>query len=179
MFSPDMLRTLISAVLALVVLPGCAVSPPPVVEQAAPEVIYYSSVQHWLKLQHEVTAMSLEDTTEALADLQKPDNIGDLFYRGLLNQQLQTNDAWALARDAFRTLHEDDELTVEQQQLAGILEVYNQNRINWYTRQSDLLIDKSGLQQQLQEAEQEKLLLEQKIQALTKQEADISTRKEE
>jgi hypothetical protein len=180
MLSPDMRRILISAVLGLAILPGCAVSPPvPVVEQAAPEVIYYSSVQHWLKLQDEVAAMSVGDTTEELADLDKPDNAGDLFYHGLLNQQLQTNDAWVQARDAFRTLREDDELTVEQQQLAGILEVYNQNRINWYQRQSDLLIDNSGLQQQLLEAEQDKLLLEQKIQALTQLEADISTRKEE
>ena len=174
-----MRRILITAVLGLAILAGCVAAPPVVVEQAAPEVIFYSSVQHWLKLQHEVAAMSVEDTTEALADLDKPDNAGDLFYHGLLNQQLQTNDAWVQARDAFRALRDDDELTVEQQQLAGILEVYNQNRINWYERQSDLLIDSSELQQQLLEAEQDKLLLEQKIQALTQLEADISTRKEE
>jgi len=173
-----MRRSLVSAILGLVILCGCAVSPP-VVEQAAPEVIFYSSVQHWLKLQHEVAAMSIEEITEELAALDKPDNAGDLFYHGLLNQQLQTNDAWVQARDAFRTLSVDDELTVEQQQLAGILEAYNQNRINWYQRQSDLLIDNTRLQQQLQEAEQDRLLLEQKIQALTELEADISTRKEE
>ena len=123
--------------------------------------------------------MSFEETTEALATMDKPENAGDLFYHGLLNQQLQTNDAWVQARDAFRVLSEDDELTVEQQQLAGIFEVYNQNRINWYQRQSELLIENASLLQQLREAGQDKLLLEQKVQALTELETDISTRKEE
>ena len=123
--------------------------------------------------------MSIEEISAELADLHKPGNAGDLFYHGLLNQQLHTNTAWVQARDAFRALQEDEELTVEQQQLAGILEVYNQNRINWYQRQSDLLVDNTRLQQQLREAEQDKLLLEQKIQALTQLEADISTRREE
>ena len=174
-----MCRPLVSAVLGLVILSGCVVSPP-VVEQAAPaEAVFYSSVQHWLKLQHEVAAMRIEEISVELADLDKQGAAGDLFYYGLLNQQLQTNTAWVQARDAFRALRENDELTVEQQQLAGILEVYNQNRINWYQRQSDLLVDNSRLQQQLQEAEQDKLLLEQKIQALTELEADISTRREE
>jgi len=173
-----MRRSLVSAVLGLVILSGCALLPP-VSEQATSEVIYYSSVQHWLKLQHEVAAMSIEEVTEELAALDKPENAGDLFYYGLLKQQLQINDAWVQARDVFRVLCADDELTVEQQQLAGIFEAYNQNRINWYQRQSDLLVDNARLQQQLQETEQDKLLLEQKIRALTELEADISTRKEE
>jgi hypothetical protein len=173
-----MCRPLVSAVLGLVILCGCVVSPP-VIEQATTEVIFYSSVQHWLKLQHEVAAMSIEEISAELADLDNQVNAGDLFYQGLLNQQLQTNTAWVQARDAFRALQGDSELTVEQRQLAGILEAYNQNRINWYQRQSDLLVDNTRLQQQLREAEQDKLLLEQKIQALTKLEADISTRREE
>jgi len=173
-----MRRSLVSALLGLVILCGCAVSPP-ADEQAAPEVIYYSSVQHWLKLQHEVAAMSIEETSDELVGLGKPENAGDLFYHGLLNQQLPTNAAWVQARDAFRALHKDDELTVEQRRLAGILEAYNQNRINWYQRHSDLLAENTRLQQQLRETEQDKLLLEQKIQALTELEADISTRKEE
>lgn len=123
--------------------------------------------------------MSIEETSEELAGLDKPGNAGDLFYHALLNHQLQTNAAWVQARDAFRALQEDDELTVEQRQLAGILEAYNQNRINWYQRHSDLLVDNTRLQQQLRDTEQDKLQLEQKIQALTELEADISTRREE
>jgi len=173
-----MCRPLVCAVLGLVILAGCVVSPP-ADEQAAPEVIYYSSVQHWLKLQHEVAAMSLEEITGELAALDKPENAGDLFYHGLLKQQLKSNAAWVQARDAFRALHEDHELTVEQRRLAGILEAYNQNKINWYQRHSDLLVDNTRLQQQLRDTEQDKLLLEQKIRALTELETDISTRKEE
>ena len=123
--------------------------------------------------------MSIEEISAELADLDKPWNAGDLFYHGLLKQQLPSNDAWVQARDAFRALHEDHELTVEQRQLAGILEAYNQNKINWYQRHSDLLVDNTRLQQQLRDTEQGKLLLEQKIRALTELETDISTRKEE
>ena len=123
--------------------------------------------------------MNAEETSAELAALDMPGNAGDLFYHGLLNQQLQTNAAWVQARDAFRALHEDADLTVEQRQLAGILEAYNQSRINWYQRLSDLLVDNTRLKQQLRDTEQDKLLLEQKIQALTELEADISTRKEE
>lgn len=123
--------------------------------------------------------MSSEEVTEELAALDKPENAGDLFYHGLLKQQLQSNAAWVQARDAFRSLHENDELTQEQRRLAGILETYNQSRVNWYQRQSELLVDNTRLQQQLRETEQNRLLLEQQIQALTELEADISTRKEE
>ena len=97
----------------------------------------------------------------------------------MLNQQLQTNGAWAQARDSFRELQQSDGLTTEQRQLTGILLAYNQNRINWYQRQSELLVENAGLEKQLQQAEEDKVLLEQKIQALTDLEADISTRKEQ
>ena len=60
-----------------------------------------------------------------------------------------------------------------------MLESYNQNRINWYQRQGELVKQRSQLEEQLDEAEQEKALLEQKIQALTDLEAVISTRKEQ
>ena len=70
-------------------------------------------------------------------------------------------------------------MTTEQRQLTGILLAYNQNRINWYQRQSELLVENAELEKQLQQAEEDKVLLEQKIQALTDLEADISTRKEQ
>ena len=96
-----------------------------------------------------------------------------------VNQQLVTYGAWVQARDAFRLLREDEELSEEQRQLVAILQAYNQTRINWYQRQSELLNRHAELQQQLDEAEQDKLVLEQKIQALTDLEAAISTRKEQ
>ncbi len=123
--------------------------------------------------------MSTEEVVAKLIRVNKPEGAGQLFYYALLNQQLQTFGAWSQARDTFRQLHQDEELTIEQRQLVGILQEYNQNRINWYQRQRELLIRHAELKQQLSEAEQDKLLLEQKIQALTDLEAVISTRKEQ
>ena len=111
--------------------------------------------------------------------MNKPEGADQLFYYGLLNQQLMTYGAWAQARDTFRVLREDKELAEVQRQLVTILQEYNQTRINWYQRQSELLNRNAELQQQLREAEQDKLVLQQKIQALTDLEAAISTRKEQ
>jgi hypothetical protein len=166
--------------LALAVLAGCATSlPTQVATTPSPEIVTYSSVQQWLSLQQEVADMSTEEVVAKLIRVNKPEGAGQLFYYALLNQQLQTFGAWSQARDTFRQLHQDEELTIEQRQLVGILQEYNQNRINWYQRQRELLIRHAELKQQLSEAEQDKLLLEQKIQALTDLEAVISTRKEQ
>jgi hypothetical protein len=175
-----MSRSLATVALALTILAGCATSPPTqVAAKPSPEIVTYSSVQQWLSLQQEVADMSTEEVVAKLIRVNKPEGAGQLFYYALLNQQLQTFGAWSQARDTFRQLHQDEELTIEQRQLVGILQEYNQNRINWYQRQRELLIRHAELKQQLSEAEQDKLLLEQKIQALTDLEAVISTRKEQ
>ena len=62
--------------------------------------------------------------------------------------------------------------------MAAILEEYNQSRINWHQRYIELQQENKLLLQQLDDTQQEKLLLEQKIQAVTDLEAEISTRKE-
>ncbi len=174
-----MSRSLATVALALTILTGCGASPSQVAAPTTPETTTYSSVQQWLSLQQDVASMNTEEVVAKLVRENKPDSAGQLFYYGLLNQQLQTFDAWAQARDAFRQLHEDEALAVEQRQLAGILQNYNQNRINWYQRQAELLKQHAQLKQQLSDAKQDKLLLEQKIQALTDLEAVISTRKEQ
>jgi hypothetical protein len=179
MLSPDMSRTLAIVTLALAILSGCGAAPSQVAAPSTPETATYSTVAQWLSLQQEVADMSTEEVVAKLVRENKPEGAGQLYYYGLLNQQLQTFDAWAQARDAFRQLHEDEALAAEQRQLAGILQNYNQNRINWYQRQAELLKQHTQLKQQLSEAEQDKLLLEQKIQALTDLEAVISTRKEQ
>jgi hypothetical protein len=180
MLSPDMSRSLATVAFALTILAGCATSPPTqVAAKPSPGIVTYSAVQQWLSLQQEVADMSTEEVVAKLIRVNKPEGAGQLFYYGLLNQQLQTFDAWSQARDTFRQLHQDKELTIEQRQLVGILQEYNQNRINWYQRQAELLKQHAQLKQQLSEAEQDKLLLEQKIQALTDLEAVISTRKEQ
>ena len=174
-----MSRSLTSLLLALAIA-GCTVSKPAqVVDQPTPEIVTYSSVQRWLNLQQDVAGLTTEEVVAKLVQVNKPEGADQLFYYGLLNQQLLTYGAWAQARDTFRLLREDEALSEEQRQLVAILQAYNQTRINWYQRQSELLNRHAELQQQLDEAEQDKLVLEQKIQALTDLEAAISTRKEQ
>lgn len=139
----------------------------------------YSSVEQWLQLQQDVTTLSTDEIVAKLVRVNKPEGLGQLYYYGLLNQQLKTYGAWVQARDTFRDLQLEDALTEAQLQLVTLLEAYNQSRINWYQRQSELVKQNTVLEQQLGEAEQEKLQLEQKIQALTDLEAVISTRKEQ
>ena len=175
-----MSRALIVLVFALTTLGDCASSSPvPLVEKDTTECVTYPTLQQWLNLQQDVADMTSDEIVAKLVRVNKPEGAGQLFYYGLLNQQLEAYGAWTQARDAFQQLHEDGDLTVEQRQLASILQEYNQNRINWYQRQRELLIHNAELEQQLSDAEQEKLLAEQKIQALTDLEAVISTRKEQ
>jgi hypothetical protein len=180
MFSPDMPRPLVAIVFALAIVSGCVTPPPePVAKDHVIEVSEYPIILQWLNLQQEVEKMGPELVQERLAVVETPEGAGQTFYSGLLNQKLQTYEAWAEARDTFQELEDDEALAIEQRQLAGIFRKYNQNRINWYQRQKDLLVQNNELQQKLDNAEQEKALLEQKIQALTDLEAVISTRKEE
>ena len=174
-----MSRALTALALATL-LAGCATALPPVIVEApATADVSCASMQQWLFQQQKVSGMETDEVVANLVQLKQPEGIDQLFYYGLLNQQLQTNGAWAQARDSFRELQQSDGLTTEQRQLTGILLAYNQNRINWYQRQSELLVVNAELEKQLQQAEEDKVLLEQKIQALTDLEADISDRKEQ
>ena len=63
--------------------------------------------------------------------------------------------------------------------MAALLEAYNQQRINSYQRLEQLSGENDELQRQLADAELRKAELEEKIQALTELEANISTRKDQ
>ncbi len=164
----------------LAVLAGCAVQPP---DQAAgdhpADSVMYATVEEWLDLQQEVGELGAADVASRLATVDKSASTGQLYYYGVLNQQLKTYGAWTVARDTFRMLQADQALTKQQRQLAGILRQYNQNRINSYARQRVLLNESAKLQQNLSDSEGEKQQLAKKIQALTELEAAISTRREE
>ena len=123
--------------------------------------------------------MTGDEVVAKLVRANKPEGVGQLFYYGLLNQQLNSRGAWAQARDTFRQLQENESLTPGQRQLVALLEEYNQGRINWTQKQRNLLQEKDELEQALEQAEQKNILLEQKIQALTDLEAVISDRKEQ
>ena len=175
-----MSRTLIFATLALTLLASCVTAPPSTpVAKTTPESISYSSVEQWLSLHEDVSAMTGDEVVAKLVRANKPEGVGQLFYYGLLNQQLNSRGAWAQARDTFRQLQENESLTPGQRQLVALLEEYNQGRINWTQKQRNLLQEKDELEQALEQAEQKNILLEQKIQALTDLEAVISDRKEQ
>ncbi len=180
MFSPDLSRTLISLLFCLSVLAGCVAPPPQQPASGYPIVdVTYTNLKKWLDLQQEVAQMSTVDVASRLATVDKSSNTNQLYYFGVLNQQLKTYGAWTVARDTFQKLQENQALAKEQRQLAGILQQYNQNRINGYAKQRALVDERTQLQEELSHVEDEKRQLAQKIQALTELEAAISTRREE
>jgi hypothetical protein len=180
MLSPDMPRPLVALLLSLSLLAGCAApqSQPPAGDHHA-AVDRHAGLSKWLDLQQDVAEMDAAEIKTRLTRVDKSTDLDQLYYYGVLNQQLKDYGAWTVARDAFQKLQENRALPKEQRQLAGILRQYNQNRINSYTRQRALLDERAQLQLDLDRAEDEKRQLAQKIQALTELEAAISTRREE
>jgi hypothetical protein len=173
-------RPLTALLLGLAMLAGCVVQPPEKShDNTTAAVSPYPSVEEWLQLQQEATELDRAQVAERLAAIDKDMNLAELYRYGILNQQLQTYGAWTVARDTFQKLQENHDLPEAQRQLAGILRLYNQNRINTYARQQELVTQQNELQQKLDHAGEEKRVLEQKIQALTELETAISTRKEE
>lgn len=170
---------LVITALALLTLAGCAIQPQttPVTNADAPACTC-TQLQNWLELQRKVSSMSIEKVEQQLTILGEPKGRRQQFYFGLLNQQLDVYPRWADARDVFRQLAEDVELTREQRSLAAVLERYNQSRINWYLQHSQLLENNETLKARLRVSLEENELLEQKIQAITELETSISTRKE-
>ncbi|MDO8863745.1 hypothetical protein Q6D67_18795 [Haliea sp. E1-2-M8] len=131
-----------------------------------------SPLAHWLGLQAAVVTMSVGQVEAVLESMPRPEGADQLFCFGLLHHQSQTYNGWMQARDVFRLLSQDEALPDELRQVAGILEAFNQSRINAHQRYAQL-------QQQIDELEQQKQLLDEKIQAITDLEAAISTRKEQ
>tara|TARA_B100001540_G_scaffold273229_1_gene257983 strand:- start:1740 stop:2255 length:516 start_codon:yes stop_codon:yes gene_type:complete len=167
------LGTLILAALlaACQIAPSRAPQPPP-----APRS---DPVEQWLQLQAQVRELDEEQLVAALVDIDRPQDSDQLYYYGLLNQQLRSLGAWVQARDSFKTLADTAVLSRQQQQLLQMQLEFNQARINWYMRNQELAGEHDALQGRLEETEAERQLLEEKIQALTDLEAVISTRKEE
>jgi hypothetical protein len=145
-----------------------------------PDVLAYRALRDWLDKEQTVAAMkSNEEVVKELVKIGKPSKPDEWFYFGLLNQKLKTEASWIQARDAFREVSKATGITAEQRQLAAILELYNQSRINWYFEYREVQTDFVALQTELNQARQENGLLQQKIQAITDLETAISTRKEQ
>jgi hypothetical protein len=157
----------------LVLLAGCASQAPvDVVAGPSPAQVAPLPVQQWLEWQDSVSKLSAPQLATALETAANTGEPNEIFYFGLLRQQADDYQSWVAARDIFRQLQQDEALTPAQRQLSGILERYNQSRINWFHSRDELRQRYEALQQQNR-------LLEQKIQAITDLEATMSTRKEE
>lgn len=174
-----MSRSLVITALFLATLTGCVAQPQtPIEPPTEPQTCSCTQLQKWLKLQRKVFTMSNEKVEKLLTNLAEPGGRGQLFYFGLLHQQLDVFTSWTLARDTFRGLAEDGGLARELRDLAAILERYNQSRINWYLQHRQLLEKHETLKAKFRVSREDNELLEQKIQAITDLETSISTRKE-
>ena len=136
-------------------------------------------VQRWLRWQDAVATMSAEQLSTAVEGTAEPSNPNQLFYYGLLRQQSDAYDGWVRARDIFRQLTENEQLSRGERRLAALLERYNQSRINWYQSREILRLQHEELEAKVSVLQQQNESLEQKIKAITELEATISTRKEE
>jgi hypothetical protein len=177
-----MSRALLIIALCLATLAGCALLPQqgtPASAPPDPDALAYRALRDWLDLEWEVAAMDADQVVAALVDVGKPQGPEELFHFGLLNQKLKTYASWTQARDAFREVSKNPTLTSEQRQLAAILVLYNQSRINWYLEYREVQADFAAMQAELEASQEENALLQQKIQAITDLETSISTRKEQ
>ncbi len=178
--SRSLIRLLAVSALLGVFLAAC-VTPPPVeiVREVPAAKTPTPPVHRWLRWQESVSTMSPEQLSTALEAAADPGNANQLFYYGLLNQQSAAYDGWVAARDIFRQLNQNEALSTPQRQLAGLLERFNQSRINWFHSRDELRLQYETLQTQVTALQDRNTLLEHKIQAITDLEATISTRKEE
>lgn len=168
----------------LVLLLSACNSPAPVEiveihKEVSAKVATPPPVLKWLRWQETVSTMNASQLSTVLEGMAQPGNANELFYYGLLNQQSDSYDSWVIARDIFRDLQQDNSLTTKQKQLAGLLESYNQSRINSFHGHDELQKQNDELREQVAELREHNRLLEQKIQALTDLESTISTRGEE
>ena len=133
----------------------------------------------WLVTEEDVAQLGNDEVLALLAAMDSPTSDDDLYTYALLQQQLDTFEGWIRARDTFATLLKSRDLFPGQRRLIVILQDRCQSRINAHITRRELGNEKLQLQQALELAQEEKQLLEQKIQALTDIEAVISTRREE
>jgi len=174
-----MSRTLTISLILLASLSACSPYPRPIAGNTSSSGAEFSSVEQWLELQRDVADMNTEQIVARLVRVNRPEGVGQLYYYGLLNHHLNTYGAWTQARDTFRRVQEFEELTEAQRQLVILLEAFNQSRINDYLRQQELLKQNQAMRQEASAAAETNAELQQKLQALTELETDISTRKEQ
>jgi len=128
---------------------------------------------YWLRIADLYMELTPTQAQQRLNEIGDEEKTALQWYRyALLNQQLNELAGWIRARDAFRQVVAMESLSQELYGLTKLLLKYNQNMINWDARYSKVKIE-------LKESEAMQQVLEEKIQAITKLEQSMSSRKEQ
>ena len=159
----------------LILLAGCQMGPPGggPGEAARPYVVDMAPLVLWLETAQAYQELASTQAQQRLTEMPVSAEPLTQFKRALLFQQLGVKEGWINARDIFRTLALNPQLSSQQQYLAELFNRYNQALINSTQLQQDQLQKNQqviNLQQQVEE-------LEQKVKALTNLEQSISNRK--
>lgn len=133
----------------------------------------------WLRLSERIAELTPEEARLRLERLGDSDSDLDRrFHFALLNQQLGERDGWVVARDRLRLLSREPELSRDARQLAGLLEQFNQLRINSDQQLVKLRSERDDLAALAEQSRAEAALLEEKIRALTTLEDSMRQRRE-
>lgn len=181
MLQTDMSKKLIFSLVLLSLVAGCA-HQPVALEASTSECDCaqpFSELGEWLLMERRTSAMDTSEVVAELVKLGRPKTPTEQFYFGVLNQQLGTAANWRQARDAFRAVRKNTELPDEQRHIAAVLERYNIYRLDDNKDRNDMLRDQAELERALRQMERENTELQDKIQAITDLEADMSTRIEQ
>lgn len=154
-------------------LSGCVLTPSQSDSGIGQLVTESPSLDAWLHISSQITALTPEQAKDALSKLTNPQqDMLSLFSYGALNQQLRQYDGWVQARDAFRRLSQHKTLGPNLKELARLRMDHNQDLINWYERHRHL-------QKELAESILDREQLKEKIAALAELEAAMSNRKQQ
>ena len=165
-------------------LAGCQATPPlpaasaPVQPQPPdPDSVMLSE---WLREADSALRLSARDARAQLASRQAEASAPAERYRvALLHQQLGEWNSWALARDTMRALGADETLPPDVRRLAGLLESFNQSRINAQQQRTELRKTLAEQEALVAEKQREVQALEEKIRSLTNLEDSMRQRREE
>lgn len=180
MFSTNLSQKIAVAVL-VTALTACATNTP---APAAPVADCdcekpYQTIKHWLAMERSTSAMESGTVVAELVKLGRPATAEQRFYFGLLNQQLNTPANWRHARNAFRQTRQDTALAAELRSFAAVLERYNRSRLDQHNARQNQARQQQQLRERLETKASENTLLQEKIQAITELETDMSTRIEQ
>ena len=165
-------------------LAGCQATPPlpaasaPVQPQPPdPDSVMLSE---WLHEADGALQLSARDARAELASRQAESSTPAERYRvALLHQQLGEWNSWVLARDTMRQLRADETLPPDVRRLAGLLEIFNQSRINAHQQRTELRKTLAGQEELLAQRQREVQALEEKIRSLTNLEDSMHKRRDE